>query len=337
MATGQTPYQLDTRIPDSPFYAVFPLDDAIPELRRFRSQWILLCCQRPVVPVLRGPLPHRGVTDKVKRAKLMCVYLRPWVMLRSRATSHVPHLADLDRVYWRVSDEGGYPGLLRRTRLAISARSGDPRATPAWATRSYYRAWRHYIRGNIVSDYGAQIIKNFLLVMAGAGKVEHEEDELNGGRVRREDLGDPGMRLGVAEIRTLLQATPQSVTAVDEKQNAITNRINSAMAVVRRLLQPSDKVEDVVVSDERRASNHRELPRAQAKGKAKAKAAPQDGRVIRVEIYRRNWKKTYAAWEKRLRETTAKDGKPAPPYEVQWKFMHTSAAFKRQQRNSRGR
>ena len=70
--------------------------------------------------------------------------------------------------------------------------------------------------------------------MAGTGKVEHEEDELNGGRVRREDLGDPGKRLGVAEIRTLLQATPQSVTAVDEKQNAITNRINSAMAVVRR-------------------------------------------------------------------------------------------------------
>ena len=145
----------------------------------------------------------------------MCVYLRPWVMLRSQATSHVPHLADLDRVYWRVSDEEGYPGLLRRTHLAISSHSGDPRATPPWAARSNYRALRHYIRGNIVSDYGAQIIKNFLLVMAGTGKVEHEGDELNGGRVRREDLGDPGMRLGVAKVRrSTVAVTPASESVV---------------------------------------------------------------------------------------------------------------------------
>ena len=55
--------------------------------------------------------------------------------------------------------------------------SKTPSAELAWATRSYDRAWRSYIRGNVVSDYSARLIGNYLTMMAGTGKLEPEEDE----------------------------------------------------------------------------------------------------------------------------------------------------------------
>ena len=136
--------------PDHDTYCVYPTDLSVPELTCFRSQWILRRRQRPVVPVLRGPMPHRGIKDKEKRSRLLCLYLRPWVMLRTHATDHVPRISNLNLCVLRSSGKDQYPAAIKRLRV-----TGRRSLTPdlRWVTRSYEEAWKNYIHGNIVSDY----------------------------------------------------------------------------------------------------------------------------------------------------------------------------------------
>ena len=69
------PGELVAECEEAARYAVYISDERTPRLQRFRSQWILRRRARPVVPVLRGPLPHRGVKCREQRARLMSLYL----------------------------------------------------------------------------------------------------------------------------------------------------------------------------------------------------------------------------------------------------------------------
>ena len=76
-------------------WVIFPDE---PELRRFRYEWTLRRNHKPRVPCPEStPLPHKKNTT-AERAKYCSLYLRPWVLLRSAASEHVPCLADLDVV-----------------------------------------------------------------------------------------------------------------------------------------------------------------------------------------------------------------------------------------------
>ena len=150
---------------DAAQYAVYGANENIPRLQRFRSKWILCRRVRPVVPVLRGPMPHRGVKSQEQRARLLSLYLRPWVMQETEATIYVPHIRDLDAVRLHAKGEATYPHPVKRHRLT---RRTTPSEVP-WATRSYARAWQNYIRGNVVSEYSACLIQSFLTIMSGTG------------------------------------------------------------------------------------------------------------------------------------------------------------------------
>ena len=111
-----------------------------------------------MVPVLRGPMPHRGIKDKEKRSRLLSLYLRPWVMLRTHATDQVPRISNLNLCVLRSSNEEQYPSTVKRLRVTgRRSVTSDQR----WCTRSYDNAWRSYIQGNVASEYSARIIKIF--------------------------------------------------------------------------------------------------------------------------------------------------------------------------------
>ena len=114
-------------------------------------------------------MPHRGVTDREHRAKLCSLYFRPWVLIRSHATTRVPHLEDLDLVLLPRWDTEGADlhAVIVRPRCS---REQTLAPGQVWRKRSYDEAWRRYIRGNIVSEHAERIIRNFLLVMCGTGK-----------------------------------------------------------------------------------------------------------------------------------------------------------------------
>ena len=101
-----------------------------------------------------------------KKAKLFALYLRPWVLDRQKACRHVPHLADLDVVLTAV-------GATRRQRA---------KATDTSRVRSYSRAWTNYVRGQVVSQHAARLIRQFMAACCGksTGRDEPDEAELKG-------------------------------------------------------------------------------------------------------------------------------------------------------------
>ena len=131
--------------------------------------------------------------------------MRPWVLTSTHSNSRVPLLMNLDLILLpELADATSdpVPPVLRTRR-----RKKNSIGTVDWRQRSYSTAWRRYIMGNVVSDHQARLIQNFLLVMAGTGKHEREDDDEEGlnTRRRREDLGEAGRKFEVHEIKSLLK------------------------------------------------------------------------------------------------------------------------------------
>jgi hypothetical protein len=70
-------------------------------LEFFRHEWVMVLQPRPFVPQPSGaPMPSSHHTVE-ERARLLSVYLRPWILLRCFVSTHVPHLTDLNTVrHW---------------------------------------------------------------------------------------------------------------------------------------------------------------------------------------------------------------------------------------------
>ena len=86
----------DVALSEHSDYVVLP---DTPTLRsRFRHEWILRRAFRPFVPQPdTTPMPDRASSAE-DRAKLYCLYLRPWVLERQDADPAVPHITELNLV-----------------------------------------------------------------------------------------------------------------------------------------------------------------------------------------------------------------------------------------------
>ena len=137
----------------------------------FRSEWILQRRHRPSVPCpMRTPLPHGRMTRE-GRGRLCNIYLRPWVLHHPWATTAVPHITHLDRVPVPVES-------LPATRYKIMRKSADPNRVEVVGHR---KAWKHYIRGNVVSETSVTLITNFLNACSAMAKHKEEDDERDDG------------------------------------------------------------------------------------------------------------------------------------------------------------
>ena len=78
-----------------PHWISFPERDCFKDNREYQSlrhSWILIERSYPMVPCAENtPLPNRK-QSKQQRAKLFSVYLRPWTLLASEATSSKPYV-----------------------------------------------------------------------------------------------------------------------------------------------------------------------------------------------------------------------------------------------------
>ena len=137
-------------------YLTLPDD---PELHEFRHKWVLVRNQRPKVPVpFRTRLPCASWENE-ERNRLYSVYLRPWTSQHFRASKHVPHITEL----WITA-----PNSRRRTKT--------PDITPESTEKpGYTEAFNAYIRGNVVSEHAARIIRNFMLACLARGVKDAEE------------------------------------------------------------------------------------------------------------------------------------------------------------------
>ena len=133
-----------------------------------RHRFVMVRVAEARVPMpKKTPFPSKG-TPPEDRGRMLCLYFRPWTLLREFAIAHVPHIVDLD-----ISISGK---LASKKRL-----SGKQKWTePAPLERSYAHAWEDYRRHHVVSKHAAGTIKSFLLAQMHVSAEVDAEDETTG-------------------------------------------------------------------------------------------------------------------------------------------------------------
>ena len=147
---------------------------------KFRLSWILIKRNRPVIPCPEiTPLPSRKSTKYV-RAKLCSIYLRPWTLISSLATSEVPFLTDLDLTkeqYEKLHPNGTIGPVVKKYRKTKTVTTLDNEAEGV--DRDMRRAWKDYLTR--VLPTVARQIHNFLLATIAEGRSYDGDDEAGGG------------------------------------------------------------------------------------------------------------------------------------------------------------
>ena len=143
---------------------VFP---TTPETLSFSSVCALRRRRTPVVPRPTFCKLPRADTGVEERGRLFNVYLRPWVLVREWATSHVPHISDLSLL---VSDVvSAAEQRQRRVR-------GKTTPSVVEHTRSHEKAWLDYRSAHVVSQHARDVIRGF--EAATQAKMFEEEDDM---------------------------------------------------------------------------------------------------------------------------------------------------------------
>jgi hypothetical protein len=189
---------------DNETYVTFP---EISTDSHFRHLWVLLPRRCPHVPVVKNsPMPTMKM-DKESRAKLLCVYFRPWTLLRGEAQSRsLPYAGTLN-----------FAPLARR-KTGKQALEG---------ARSFSRAWKWYVRGHVVSRSAARLITQALMQIPADSKEEPEADK-DASDPEPEPLpADAHVALSPTDLRGLLRGKGTDANATAD---VISKEVRSAMA-----------------------------------------------------------------------------------------------------------
>ena len=327
----------------------------IPGCVQLRRRWYMARRERPMVPAPSNtPMPDKQENAEAK-SRLYSVYLRPWTLDKAIATSEVPHITDLDDLSNCHSCEGrnatGKSGggtldppdkaeaVFPRRRLR-SKQKGDVEETTS--KRSYATAWSWYVRGHIVTEHAAKIIKQFMAACCGktAKNAECPDDDGDGmGRSREM----PDNTLPLARVHAILdrmssaeaakkpeKKIPKEQTAKnegektddddaeDDKALRQSNAINDAMQMTARLWSrtaqpwPEETVERNTCSIGKKAEKQAQAEASQRKKRRKEKIKPK---TIQAKAYMA-WKEADVAdWLAKLKKE--KD----PPNTKQMEFL----------------
>ena len=170
---------------DSVFYPILPGDVQL------RKKWYMRRRRRPMVPApANTPMPDKAGHAEGK-ARLLSLYMRPWVLERVWATAVVPHIADLD---------------------LQTLPSSEPAS--ASASRNYTGAWRHYVRGRVVTHHAKRLVVQFMAACCGKSSAGRDLDpaEEAAGRQLKEM---PANELPLQRVHGILDR--MSLAAEDEK------------------------------------------------------------------------------------------------------------------------
>ena len=151
--------------PVSSEYFLFPK-----EIQVFRHAWALVRKRRPDVVVIDGlPLPSVN-KGSLFNAKYCSLFFRPWTLAKGDAT--VPHLSYLGLKKSSLQQELAAPKKIGKKRPAAPP-------APLQDKIDWGSAWSEYVRGNVVSESAARLIKSFLLntMAASGGAADEAESE----------------------------------------------------------------------------------------------------------------------------------------------------------------
>ena len=119
--------------------------------------------KRPDVVVIEGLKMPRASRAPAENAKYCSLFFRPWTLLAGNIDT--PHLSLLGLSFKHL--EAYYS---RTAHLSVSE-SDQKTLLPLAQIVEWSRAWDVYVRGNVVSQAAAKLIRSFLLkTIAASGK-----------------------------------------------------------------------------------------------------------------------------------------------------------------------
>ena len=164
-----------------------------PTLQKFRHEWIMVPYHRPRVPVFSGSKMPRASMKDEEKAKLCSLYWRPWTLCEDFSQApHVPHLLQM-----RL-----YPELTVQHRVR-----GKSKATAEETMQSWAGSWSRYIRGNIVSEHAAKLIRRFLSLTLARSSYDGQEsdDDAESGKENMEGHGADPMKIKLDDLHQILR------------------------------------------------------------------------------------------------------------------------------------
>ena len=138
-------------------------------MEHFRNSWVLERKQRPDFVVIEGlAMPARRQSTQYN-SKYCSLFFRPWTLFPGNVD--VPHLSLL--AIPRVPLQAFYASYFEDVES-----KADVKAT-LQESMDWGAAWSTYVRGNVVSESAAQLIRNFLLntMFSGSPSREDADDE----------------------------------------------------------------------------------------------------------------------------------------------------------------
>eukprot|EP00973_Karenia_brevis_P073538 10218027-Karenia_brevis.AAC.1 len=109
-----------------------------------------------------------GQKGREAASRLYCIYMRPWTLDRSTATTDVPHISMLDKIPYTWTTEHG---------KVTALRCFGKQPTTQHFLRRFSTTWSWYVRGNVVSEHSARLIKQSMA--ACCRKTTKNEDTLD--------------------------------------------------------------------------------------------------------------------------------------------------------------
>ena len=286
---------------------------------KFRLSWVLIKRNRPVIPCPEiTPLPSRKSTKYV-RAKLCSIYLRPWTLISSLATSEVPFLTDLDLTkeqYEKLHPNGTIGPVVKKYRKTKTVTTLDNEAEGV--DRDMRRAWKDYLTR--VLPTAARQIHNFLLATIAEGRSYDGDDEAGGGG-RLESIT---CSLQAAELQEMLKKSIDRLASAphsnkeEEASASGSQRLETATYAAVALIQ-AQRLRNVqpASGNQSRASAARHLRQASldAAQEKDADVSIQQDPTTGCDSYSFQWMDAYRTWLAKLKAGEKR------PYEAQWLIL----------------
>ena len=180
--------------------------------------------KRPYVPVFNSCKMPKADMPENEKGRLCSIYFRPWTLCSDlEVVPHVPHMLHLTM----------YPKPAVRHRKRSKGKAAAEETEASWAN-----SWARYIRGNVVSDHAARIIRRFLsLTLARrCGDNAHDSDDDATSQIDEvEGHCAEAVKLDLDEAHRILQVKEES-----EEMNAAGEKVDKDKAKQSRGSKKSD-------------------------------------------------------------------------------------------------
>ena len=195
-------------------------------MRAFRAQWALRRAARPyVLAPTQTPLP-RPQDGKEKRARINSVYLRPWVLYGGWASAEVPLISQLHMIATMAEVPRWIPG----KRNKAGKKALVPYMCLHYEVVGFRAAWKHYVRGNVVSECAGKLIRHYLTTSCTHTHGDDEEEEL--AEKAGTDIVCAHVPLSVKNVHSIIEGMrTQSKVKEGDEDTKISNTLVKAVFV----------------------------------------------------------------------------------------------------------